>query len=163
MRIPITTHSSLPSNTNMRIPTTTHLTPPSNTIPSNNQSKVMVKLKNVKCIFIVENKSIKFFNKFSKHKKNLILRYVKKVCLTIYPNNPLKIHATGISNSFDFESLLSFFESNDMKISEIVINNTFWIIKPLVIPHFKKFATFCKDKKKIKFSFFRHVKLWIEW
>ena len=128
MRIPTTTHLTSLSNTissnnqckvmvklrnvkcvspNCQMSNVSPTTPSSNTISStissNNQRKVAVKLKNVKCIFIVKNKSITFLNKFSKHKKNLILRYTKKVCLTIYPNNLIKIHATGISNSFDFE------------------------------------------------------------
>ena len=107
----------------------------------------LLKLRNVKCSFIVKQVTLQSLNKFFLYKKNHILRLGDKICLTIYPKSLHKIHVTGISNQSDIECVLNYFKSNNIKASKVQIDNTFWIIKPLLIPHFDKFAAFCQQRQ----------------
>ena len=106
--------------------------------------KLKLRLRNIKCIFFVKNELNNHMELFKEHTKNKILHLENKICLTLYGNNLLKIHVTGISCFSDFDCVLSFFKSRNIHISRIQINNTFWLIKPLIINHFDKFAEFCK-------------------
>ena len=110
--------------------------------------KLKLRLRNVKCIFVLKKELKKHLELFKQHTKNKILRLEKKICLTLYENNLLKIHITGISCYSDFDCALSFFKSKNIEISRIQVNNTFWLIKPLIINHFDKFAEFCKKRSK---------------
>ena len=108
--------------------------------------KLKLRLRNIKCIFFVKNELNNHMELFKEHTKNKILHLENKICLTLYGNNLLKIHVTGISCFSDFDCVLSFFKSRNIHISRIQINNTFWLIKPLIINHFDKFAEFCKKR-----------------
>ena len=107
----------------------------------------LLKLRNVKCSFIVKQVTLQILNNFFLKRKNYILRLGDKICLTIYPKSLHKIHVTGISNKSDIEFVLSYFKSNNIKASKVQIDNTFWIVKPLLIPRFDKFATFCRQRQ----------------
>ena len=107
-----------------------------------------LRLRNVKCNFVVKKELTPHLKLFKQHKTNKVLRLGDKICLTVYRNNLLKIHVTGISSLSDFESVLAFFKSINLGISRIQINNTFWMIKPFIINHFYKFADFCKNRPK---------------
>ena len=109
---------------------------------------VKIRLRNVKCVFVVHNSLAVLRNRFSLHKKNYTLRLRDKVTLTLYPNNLFRIHATGISALSDFQCILTFFELNNINVSSIDVNNTFWLLKPLVIKNFYSFATFCNGIQK---------------
>ena len=110
--------------------------------------ELKLRLKNIKCIFVVKKEPTNHLKLFKQHTKNRILRLENKICLTLYENNLLNIHITGISCFSDFDSVLSFFKSKNIEISRIQINNTFWLIKPLIINHFDRFAEFCKKRPK---------------
>ena len=107
-----------------------------------------LRLRNVKCNFVVKKELTPHLKLFKQHKTNKVLRLGDKICLTVYRNNLLKVHVTGISSSSDFESVLSFFKINKIGISRMQINNTFWMIKPFIINSFNKFAYFCKNRSK---------------
>ena len=107
-----------------------------------------LRLRNVKCNFLVKKDLTPHLKLFKQHKTNKVLRLGDKICLTVYRNNLLKVHVTGISSSSDFESVLSFFKINKIRISRMQINNTFWMIKPFIINNFYKFAYFCKNRSK---------------
>ena len=109
-----------------------------------------VKLRNIKCVFVVHNSLISLQKQFQLHNKNHTFKLCNKVWLTIYPNSQFRIHATGISTSSDFESVLSFFRSKHIVVSSVAVNSTFWLIKPLVIKSFNTFADFCNKKQKLK-------------
>ena len=109
---------------------------------------VRVQLRNIKCVFIMQTSLDSIHNQFQLHKKNLTLKLCEKICLTIYPNSAFKIHATGISSFSDLNCILSFFESNNIKVSNVKINNSFWMIKPLIINFFDKFAKYCSEQRK---------------
>ena len=108
--------------------------------------KLKLRLRNIKCIFVVKKELNNHLEMFKQYTKNKILRLENKICLTLYGNNLLKIHVTGISSFSDFDCVLYFFKSKNIDISRIQINNTFWLIKPLIINHFDKFAEFCKKR-----------------
>lgn len=112
----------------------------------------LLKLKNVKCSFIVKKIKTQFQNNFFRYKKNHILRLCNKICLTIYPKSLQKIHVTGISNRSDIECVLAYFKSNYITVLKVQIDNTFWVIKPLLIPHFAKFITFCQQRQATDWS-----------
>ena len=107
-----------------------------------------LKLRNIKCVFIVKNQLLSLLTKFSLRNKYYIFRLKNKICLTIYPKSKFKIQVTGIATNSDYNCLLTFFELNKIEVSEVQINNTFWIIKPLNIIHFDKFAKFCDLRRR---------------
>lgn len=109
---------------------------------------VKVQLRNIKCVFIVQN-SLDFIRvQFQLHKKNHTYKFNdNKICLTIYPKSSFKIHATGISSLLDLNCILSFFDLNNVIVNNVRINNSFWMIKPLIIKNFDKFAIFCNNQK----------------
>ena len=107
-----------------------------------------LRLRNIKCNFVVKKELTPHLKLFKQHKTNKVLRLGDKICLTVYQNSLLKVHVTGISSSSDFESVLSFFKSINIGISRMEINNTFWMIKPFIINNFYKFAIFCKNRSK---------------
>ena len=106
------------------------------------------KLKNVKCVFDIQDSLDRIIKYFIFHKRNHTLRLKSKICLTIYPKNLFRIHVTGISNTADLNCVLDFFYSKCIKICNVKVNNSFWILKPLLIQNFDKFAQFCQGKKK---------------
>ena len=108
------------------------------------------KLRNIKCVFSVQESLDWMLKEFKFHKRNYTLRLENRICLTLYPKNLFKIHATGISNSDDLNCVLSFFESKCIKVCNATVNNSFWILKPLIIQSFDKFAKFCQEKNKQK-------------
>ena len=110
--------------------------------------ELKLRLRNIKCIFVVKKELKTHLKLFKQNTKNKTLRLENKICLTLYKNNLLKVHVTGISCFSDFDSVLFFFKSKSIHISRIQINNTFWLIKPLIINHFNRFAEFCKRRSK---------------
>ena len=108
------------------------------------------KLRNIKCVFSVQESLDWMLKEFKFHKRNYTLRLENRICLTLYPKNLFKIHATGISNSDDLNCVSSFFESKRIKVCNATVNNSFWILKPLIIQSFDKFAKFCQEKNKQK-------------
>ena len=107
--------------------------------------KMKLILRNVKCVFSIQDSLEQIIKEFQFHKKNHTFRLQDKICLTIYPKNLFRIHATGIKTVSDLNSVLLFFDSNCMRISKIQVNNTFWILKLLLIQNFDKFAKFCQN------------------
>ena len=111
--------------------------------------QVKLRLRNVKCLFVLHDNIEALCKKFQLHEKNYTLRLDEKICLTIYPNSKYKLHATGISGLEDLEQILYFFVTNEIKVKSVEVNNTFWLIKPLIIKNFDKFAQFCKTRQKL--------------
>ena len=112
-----------------------------------------VKLRNVKCVFSIQHSLKHILKEFQFHKKNHTFRLHDKICLTTYPKNLFRIHATGIKTISDLNSVLLFFDSNSIRVYNVQVNNTFWILKPLLIQNFDKFAKFCQNTQKNKVSF----------
>ena len=112
--------------------------------------KMKFKLRNVKCVFAVQDSLDWLIKEFQYHKRNYTLRLNSKICLTIYPKSLFRIHATGISSAFDLNCILDFFESKCLKVCNAKVNNSFWILKPLIIQNFDKFAKYCQERNKQK-------------
>ena len=103
-----------------------------------------IRLRNLKCVFAVHDSLKAICKQFQLHQKNYTFRLEKTICLTIYPSSMYKIHATGISSLIAFDLILTFFEKNNIRVQSVKVNNTFWMIKPLIIKNFNRFAQFCK-------------------
>lgn len=105
---------------------------------------IAFELRNVKCVLTLSMLPQNLIEQFVKRQHNLILRIRDSIILTIYPKQIERVHITGIKNINDFQLIKILFLKNYVKIRKIQINNTFWIAKPMIIPHFHKFALFCK-------------------
>ena len=108
------------------------------------------KLRNIKCVFAVQDSLDWIIKEFHHHKRNFTLRLKNQICLTIYTKSLFRIHATGISSMSDFNCVLDYFHSKCIIVHNAMVNNSFWILKPLLIQNFNKFAKFCEEQNKQK-------------
>ena len=122
-----------------------------------------LRLRNVKCNFLVKKDLTPHLKLFKQHKTNKVLRLGDKICLTVYRNNLLKIHVTGISSLSDFESVLSFFKAINLGISRIQVNNTFWMVKPFIINNFLQICRLLQKQTKNRINYYWCLKRWSQW
>ena len=112
-------------------------------------------LRNLKGVFKVNQVSKPLLKKMNKMRYNRILKLERKITLTIYPNssNSFKtIHVTGIKCQQDFKDVKKFLQAYQNLLS-FEINNTFFILKPILIENFLKFVHFCSVTSiKIEFN-----------
>ena len=87
-------------------------------------------------------------------KNNLILRLHESIVLTIYKSSIDRVHATGIKHMKCIQMIKQLFQMCQIKVKRLVINNSYWLKKPIRIRRFSEFASFCKRvQKKGKLQF----------
>ena len=104
---------------------------------------MVFELRNIKCTYVLNRLSTMLLSKFEQRRYNLILRMEQTIILTIYPSSFNRVHATGIKSMSDVMAIKSLFKTCQIKIRDVVVDNTYWLKKPHIIKRFSEFAAFC--------------------